>query len=471
MTVTVSGFSNSLGDMECPIVTAAVAYDDEKTMTTYILVFHQVLYVESMHHNLISPFQMEMNDVVVNEKPLRVLVNKFNINEIDPLSHSIFVPDSHLHIPFKLRGTVSYFNTRKPLKNELEDVSRCPRVTMTYDSPVWDPHDYLLDKEEESLLERLESMRAIPTTSDRSISSVNLATAMMSTVNIMSIESTQTKRRKGTVSVDELAKRWHVSLDVARRTIEKTSQKGVRDFSVMKGTRRLRHMTQQLAYRPLNAVCYTDTMFARIPSLTNKFTCAQIYCTDFEWTKAYPMRAKSEAHLTLDMLHHQYGAFRVMIPDNAKELTEGAFRDKLRRAGTIIAPIEAYTPNQNRAESSIRELKRMYRRAMIASKAPEVLWDYCFQLMAEIRSHTSLDLLRLEGETPVTRLLGDTADISHICQFEWYQYVWWLYVTDSLQNRKVGRYLGPSLTTGDVMCSKVQTSKATVRVHSSVFPF
>jgi hypothetical protein len=119
----------------------------------------------------------------------------------------------------------------------------------------------------------------------------------------------------------------------------------------------------------------------------------------------------------------------------------GSFKEKLRRAGTIIAPIEAYTPNQNRAELAIRKLKRMYRRTMLESKAPEVLWDHCFELMAEIRSHTALNLMSLYGQTPTTHLLGDTADISHLCQFGWYDYVWWLDVTDALQNKKLGHYL------------------------------
>ena len=129
---------------------------------------------------------------------------------------------------------------------------------------------------------------------------------------------TKTIRQKGTVLVDELAKRWHISLDVGKQTLEKTTQKGVRDYTDMKESRRLRHLMQQLAYKPLNAVCYTDTMFSKISPLTNKYTCAQVFSTNFEWVKIYPMRQKSEAHLTLDMLHHQYGAFRVMIPDNAK---------------------------------------------------------------------------------------------------------------------------------------------------------
>jgi hypothetical protein len=186
----------------------------------------------------------------------------------------------------------------------------------------------------------------------------------------------KSKRRKGTVTPQYLAKRWQISLELATKTIEKTTQKVVLDFSHMKGTRRLLHLTQQLQYRPLNAVCYTDTMIAAVPSLFNKFTCAQIYVTDFHWTKVYPMCKRAEAPLTLDLLHNQYGSFWEMIPDNARELVSHEFKEKLRRTGTIIKPIEAYTPNQNKAESAIRELKCMYRRAMVASSAPEILWDH-----------------------------------------------------------------------------------------------
>jgi hypothetical protein len=465
-TVTISGFADSLGDMECPIVSVAVAYDDEETHTTFILVFNQVLYVEEMNHNLVSPFQMRMNDITVKDVPLRLLVASKGLNEIDPTEHSIITNEPKLHIPLKLCGTVSYFNTRKPTAEEINDDRLYPRVIMTYMSPEWNPHDEMLNQEEETLRLEVGSYNELQVPNRNR----NIASLISERVFIANVDATKSRRRKGTVKPEELAKRWHISLEVAQRTIDHTTQKGVRDYAHMAGSRRLRHLTQQLAYRPLNAVCYTDTMFAQVPSLTNKYTCAQIYCTDFGWSVAYPMRSKGEAHLTLDLLHNQYGAFRVMIPDNAKELTAGSFRDKLRRAGTMISPIEAYTPNQNKAESAIRELKRLYRRLMQESKAPEVLWDHCFEYVAQIRSHTALNLMSLYGQTPTTHLLGDTVDISHLCQFEWYEYVWWLDVTDRMQTKKLGHYLGPSVSSGDVMCSKVLTSKGTVRVHSSVFP-
>jgi hypothetical protein len=49
--------------------------------------------------------------------------------------------------------------------------------------------------------------------------------------------------------------------------------------------------------------------------------------------------------------------------------------------------------NQNEAENAICELRQMYRRAMTSSGAPEILWDYCLELVAELKSHTNLGLV------------------------------------------------------------------------------
>jgi hypothetical protein len=69
-----------------------------------------------------------------------------------------------------------------------------------------------------------------------------------------------------------------------------------------------------------------------------------------------------------------------------------------------------------------------------------------------------------------TTRLGDTADISHRFQFEWYQNVWYIHPVDTMDSKHIGRYLGPSHHVGDHMCSKVLTAKATVLLRSSVYP-
>jgi hypothetical protein len=90
--------------------------------------------------------------------------------------------------------------------------------------------------------------------------------------------------------------------------------------------------------------------------------------------------------------------------------------------------------------------------------------------MADIRSHSVLDVLELDGDTPTTRITGDTADISHLCEFSWYDHVWYIDQMDPMQNKKLARYLGPSHDIGQAMCSKLLTIKGKEISQTSVIP-
>ena len=104
---------------------------------------------------------------------------------------------------------------------------------------------------------------------------------------------------------------------------------------------------------------YTDTLFGPRPS-SQLNTCSRLYATDFEWLWVYPMTAEREAHMTLGLLHYQHGVPTVLMPDNAMALTAGEFKKKATAASSILHPIEAHTPNQNKAKAIVREIKRMY---------------------------------------------------------------------------------------------------------------
>jgi hypothetical protein len=66
----------------------------------------------------------------------------------------------------------------------------------------------------------------------------------------------------------------------------------------------------------------------------------------------------------------------------------------------------------------------------------------------------ALSIRSLDGEVPMTRLTGDTADISHITEFGWYDWVWFISPEDSKMERKdLGRYCGPSSDIGDALCA------------------
>ena len=212
-------------------------------------------------------------------------------------------------------------------------------------------------------------------------------------------------------------------------------------------------------------------IFGKVKSVRGN-KCCQIYCTPSHYIKAVPMPSKKNAHESLDVFFKRVGIPAVMIPDNAKELTQGEFKRKCQRAQCPIHPIEAYTPNANIAEDAIRELKRHYRRIMIETGAPEVLWDYCIEWCAHVRSHTALNLTDLDGQVPATKMTGDTSDISFICEFGFYDWVWFISPHEKDENgiKRLGRYLGPAINVGDAMCGIVLTEKGTRLDRTSIIP-
>ena len=234
--------------------------------------------------------------------------------------------------------------------------------------------------------------------------------------------ATTTKKRPGFVDAETLARHWRIGKEAAKRTIEATTQLAVRDFTHTTGGRRLKPSHWVLNHKRLESEVYTDTLIGKCKSLRGN-NVAQIYATPFHYVRAFPLKSKKDAHESLDDFFHQVGVPQVIIPDNAKELTQSDFKKKCRKAQCPIHPIEAYTPNANIAEGVIRELKRHYRRVMLETAAPEVLWDYCLEWCALVRSHTALNIPKLNGRTPATMMTGDTSDISFLAEFGWYDWV------------------------------------------------
>jgi hypothetical protein len=122
----VTGFSTQLGSVKSvPIVSAAVAYDCPVTFQTYILVFHQSLYIEDFNSHLICPNQMRLAGISVNDCPLQFLPPKQRTHD----SHTIHT--AQLRIPLQMKGVISYFQTRKPTRKELQNTDQYPHIEMT----------------------------------------------------------------------------------------------------------------------------------------------------------------------------------------------------------------------------------------------------------------------------------------------------------------------------------------------------
>ena len=62
---------------------------------------------------------------------------------------------------------------------------------------------------------------------------------------------------------------------------------------------------------------------------------------------------------------------------------------------------------------------------MVKSKCPKALWDDGLDLEAQIWSNTAHNIYELQGEMPKTVISGENFDISPICEFEWYHWVYY----------------------------------------------
>jgi hypothetical protein len=135
------------------------------------------------------------------------------------------------------------------------------------------------------------------------------------------------------------------------------------------------------------------------------------------------MTRKGEAHKTLSLLFHCDGVPPTMVLDGSKEQTKGDFKRKLCEVDCHARQTEPYSLWQQAAEGCIRELKCGVSHKMINTGSPRVLWDHCIELEALICSSTSNNAYMTNGEVPETNMTGSTADISHICEFGWYDWV------------------------------------------------
>jgi hypothetical protein len=115
-TVSVSAFSEAHEIIHnVPIVTAATAYDDNKTGVTYIIILGQAIYMgDRMQTSLLCPNQLRANNIRVDDIPKHLAPHD------QPSTHSIMCHDEDLTLPLSLKGIISYIDTRTPTQEELD---------------------------------------------------------------------------------------------------------------------------------------------------------------------------------------------------------------------------------------------------------------------------------------------------------------------------------------------------------------
>ena len=443
--VEISPFLHTLGSVSnIDVCTAALSYDDPNTGNATLLILHQCLHVPGLRHNLLCPMQLRHNGVLVNDCPRHCMT------EPDETDHTLILPDGTV-IPLKLDGVTSFFLTRTPSQFELEEYPDGKYLELTAAYPEWDPTSDLFEILEGRLTDfdgtLLTGVRRHP----RQLASTTTTNRLCDPLSPYRFEGSGSADANDSdsdelVFVDhqlrrlsvarrnvkftrenalQLAKTWRISLPTAERTLRATTQNSVREYDGRTGNVERRYPTgdRHLRYKQLLHTVYHDTLHSSYKS-TRGYKMAQVYATDFGWSRCFPMKIKSEVGKTLDEFFHRVGVPQRLVCDNAKEQIYGEAAKIAREARCPIDTIDKYSPWQNRAEGEIRELKRLVGRWMTRTNAPQKLWDYCLELASVVRSHTALPIYKLQGRTPQAYMTGHTPDISYIGEFGWYEWVY-----------------------------------------------
>ena len=132
------------------MVNAVVQYDSPLDGKEYMLVIQNVLCIPSMSNNLIPPFIMRENGIVVNE------CAKIHCEDLTREDHAIIFKGYDFHIPLQLHGIFSYFVTRKPDVELLEGVHEPLNYATefyTLTPTRWNPHTDVYTLNEENIVD------------------------------------------------------------------------------------------------------------------------------------------------------------------------------------------------------------------------------------------------------------------------------------------------------------------------------
>ena len=266
-----------------------------------------------------------------------------------------------------------------------------------------------------------------------------------------------TAKRSGGVNAEHLSKIFCIPHDDAARTLSVTTQL-VRHNPDSSLSRNATTNDRALRYRKIKSNFFTDTLFATAKAKSTRGNiCGQVFASDKAFVYFVPMKDQRSYFSALKQFAKEVGAPEVLVCDSHPTQKKRDVKEFCVQIGTTLRVLEAETQWANRAELYVGLLKEATRKDMRATGSPLVLWDYCMERRALIFQVTAKKLFQLNGTNPHTATFGTEADISHLCVFGWYE---WVYYRDQsasypYQKECLGRCLGPAKNEGNIMAQWV----------------
>jgi hypothetical protein len=265
-------YNEDVGAANCQTVSAVVAYDNPTTGEVYMLTIHQAILIPKMKMNLLGVMQMRDNDIRVNDKPKHMVETRTEDH------HCIVFPKLEddiepLHIPLSIHRVTSYFPTRKTSRQECENSEPHLRLDLTAESPPWEPDTDRFQNQEEAMLGSRGHLLVRPTKWDdkRIITAIHTNHShenpdYLFGEALYTIKALTSTKRGYAIGPEKLAKNWEIGLSAAKRTLEATTQSGVRTILNPTLSRRFRTNDRQLRYQRIAHDVFTDTLESNVES-------------------------------------------------------------------------------------------------------------------------------------------------------------------------------------------------------------
>ena len=157
-------------------------------------------------------------------------------------------------------------------------------------------------------------------------------------------QSTAWQGQKAIIMLIVLAKWGGITPDKAQKTIQATTQVGCSALNCQDSEQ----MTEIFAIATWHMMCFLTLCLPVVSRKGNR--CAQVYATDLEWDRAFQMASRSDAHETLSLLFMRYSVQPDHTCNNAREIIQGKFHQKLKNAECQFIWLEPYTPWWNDVE-------------------------------------------------------------------------------------------------------------------------
>ena len=417
--------------------------------STIILKINQALdFSSTMMNSILCTNQSRANNIIIDDVP----------KQFGGQNHAMIIPNTELEpISFNMHGPVSYLNVRYPSDDDLE---YSPHYDITSRDIPWEP-------------ESLSTISSVDTKIDSYMNDtpneVEKCTLQSFNSNLIRVISSYSRKLKSKISPEALSKRWKLSLQNARNTLQSTTQNFLRKVDYRDAGKRFTTRAHQRQYHQLGGLHShfgTDTFIFNVQSLRGN-NVVQVFCNKSGYVKSYPLPKRKLAPQSLDRLFREVGVPSDIITDGAGELVGGEWQAICNHHKVAMKTTEPKSPWQNPAEKAGGLIKAEVKRLMRNTGTPIRLWDYCWDYCSEKRSLTASGHINLDGRTPFEKVLGYTPDISEFIQFDWYE---WIEYNEPLFESKVdiGRWLGPAHSAGQGLAYWVLAGTGEVKMRSTV---